>query len=197
MSPSRREAPTESRLSGWISVLGSRRPGRGGAWEDAAEGGRAAGQPALLGPRSLRALGPSKLKCVRTAERAAAVVPGLARARPAAAASGKRAVDGRTAGSRGAGPARASAPSAHLGARAGPPHERAAGPSVRAVGADWPAGRRGRDGGAGLGPPSRGPRRRRFHEDLDSLSSGRGGRAATSWAAGGLRRARLVIEFVF
>lgn len=150
MSPSRREAPTESRLSVWISVLGSRRQGRGGAWEDAAEGGRAAGQPALLGPRSLRALGPSKLKCVRTAERAAAVVPGLARARPAAAACGKRAVDGRTAGSRGAGTTQASAPSAHLGARAGPPRERAAGPSVREAGADWPAGRRGRTG-AGRG----------------------------------------------
>lgn len=111
---------------------------------------KAAGQPALLGPRSLRALGPSKLKCVRTAERAAAVVPGLARARPAAAACGKRAVDGRTAGSRGAGTTRASALSAHLGARAGPPRERAAGPSVREAGADWPAGRRGRTG-AGWG----------------------------------------------
>lgn len=36
----------------------------------------------------------------------------------------------------------------------------------------------GRPAGAGLWPPSRGPRRRRFHEDLDALPSARGGRAA-------------------
>lgn len=66
------------------------------------------------------------------------------------AATGKRAAVGQACRGRGgAGPAGAlSGCPPHLGTRAGRPRERAAAPSVRAAGADWPAAD---GGGAGAG----------------------------------------------
>lgn len=159
-------SPPWSRLEAVRMCCGPGLPAAQGRGLGGRGGRRPGGRPSS--GRGAFPLRPSKQKRVRTADSTAAVVPGLARARRAAAASGTPADDGWAAGSRGAGPARASAPPAHLGARAGPPAERAAGPSVRAAGADWPAGRQGR-GGGGARAAFRGPLRRRFHEDLEAL----------------------------
>lgn len=129
-------------------------PGGGRAWEDAAEGSRPSwGRGAFEHMRD----------CLRKAR--------LHRSERAAA-GGKR--GGRRPGRRGRGaplvqpgPRRRPPTSAP---RAGRPGERAAGPSVRAAGADWPSGR----SGAGLG----------------RLPVGRGGVASTKTLSSFLLRPR-------
>lgn len=96
---------------------------------------------------------------VRTAESASAVFPGD---RPCSSDEGGPA----GGGGRGAGPARALSAVRPTRGRVVRPPERAAGPSVRAAGAYWSAGRRGR--GPGRSPD--GQRPLLFQEDLEALS---------------------------
>lgn len=125
---------------GWVAA---------GPWE---EPGQHAGRKAAWArrpfpwARSLCALGMwSKQKCVLAAESASAVVPGDS---PVSSPAEDCQWEADGGGRGGAGPARAmSVYPPHLGARAGRPPERAAGPSVRASGADWLVGRRGRGKG--------------------------------------------------
>lgn len=147
------------------------RPAGRGAAGPAGDAGLGRG-PALR-PRSLGTPGtPSKQMCSHSWKPVRRGPGGLAGAVATSAPCGRRADDAGPRGLAGAlvqpGPSLLFAPP---GARDGRPPERAAGPSVRAAGADWPAGRRGR----GRAVPAGGQRRRLLLEDLDALGPRRPG----------------------
>lgn len=154
------------RLSGWIwvrdSPSGRRAAGRAGVGVKGALAGPGSprpGPPALpSGREAFVHRGCCLSRCVRAAESAAAVVPGDS---PVQFRRGGEREAWPEGGGWGAGPARALSAVRPTRGRDGRPPERPAGPSVRAAGAYWSAGRRGRGPGCSSRWPAPAPLPRR------------------------------------